>query len=141
MNCTFWRPENQTVDSQNVLFIACLFQKFAEQDHANFTILTTEASEKVKFCHSRMPVIFTRESDALEWLKGQNPREGLKLLKPVKNVAYHHVSSFVNNTKNNSEECITEIEDKVNLKRATASAQMSITGFLRKEKAPKVEES
>jgi putative SOS response-associated peptidase YedK len=78
-----------------------------------FTILTTEANERLKELHDRMPVIIPPGSRRL-WL--DSPAEDAKrlfeLLRPseAKLLDYFEVSRFVNSPQNNSPECVEPVK-------------------------------
>ncbi len=80
------------------------------QDLDTFTILTTSANRKTRSVHDRMPVILSPESEE-RWL---DPEEKYfdDLLGPYPGNAMKMfpVTNFVNNIKNDSEECLQEAE-------------------------------
>jgi putative SOS response-associated peptidase YedK len=72
------------------------------------TIVTTAANEFIRPLHNRMPAII-RTEDFQKWLNKDAESETLKkLLQPFPNhnLEMYRVSTFVNNPKNESEECI-----------------------------------
>ncbi|MBI4380286.1 MAG: SOS response-associated peptidase [candidate division NC10 bacterium] len=73
------------------------------------TIITTEANELLKPIHDRMPVILTREAEAV-WLDptSQDPAWLLPLLKPYpsEEMEIYQVSTRVNNPDRDGPECI-----------------------------------
>ena len=78
-----------------------------------YTIITTDANEKLKQLHNRMPVILLKE-EWNEWLDPNNhDTDSLKdLLRPYPDdtVDYHRVSQKVNNAENNSSELIEPVD-------------------------------
>ena len=72
------------------------------------TIITTEANELLKPIHDRMPVILTREAEAV-WLDPttEDPARLLPFLKPyaVQDMVAYPVSPRVNNPSHDSPEC------------------------------------
>ena len=72
-----------------------------------FTIITKQSNENLNFIHHRMPIIFSfneandyLNSDLSEYLS-------LNFASEIEDdLLFHKVSKFVNNPKNNSEECI-----------------------------------
>jgi putative SOS response-associated peptidase YedK len=73
---------------------------------SSFTIITTEASEKIQPIHNRMPVIFEMENEK-RWLdENLLPEDAIQLLKPYhkENLIAYPISTAVNNPRNNSEE-------------------------------------
>ena len=77
------------------------------------TIITTEANELQKPIHDRMPVILTRESEAV-WLDPaiQEPARLLPLLKPypAEEMEAYPVSARMNNPSHDGPECIEPLE-------------------------------
>jgi len=77
------------------------------------TIITTEANELLKPIHDRMPVILTREAEAV-WLDPtiQDPERLLPLLMPylTEEMEVYPVSAKVNNPENDGPECIKPLE-------------------------------
>jgi len=73
------------------------------------TIITTEANELLKPIHDRMPVILTREAEAV-WLDptSQDPARLLPLLKPYpsEEMEIYQVSTRVNNPDRDGPQCI-----------------------------------
>ena len=75
------------------------------------TILTTTPNSLMRPIHNRMPVIIEPE-DFEMWLDpGPQPNEALHLLRPFspENMAAYPVSTFVNNPRNESPDCITPL--------------------------------
>ncbi|MGQ9614828.1 MAG: SOS response-associated peptidase [Spirochaetota bacterium] len=74
-----------------------------------FTIITTQANERLKELHERMPVIIPPEKREL-WLNPGNKDIDLliDLLRPLpeKELDFYEVSRIVNSPENNSPECI-----------------------------------
>ncbi len=79
------------------------------------TIVTTEANELLKPIHDRMPVILTREAEAL-WLDPtiQDPPRLLPLLTPYppEEMEVHTVSTWVNNPAHDSPACIEALPER-----------------------------
>ncbi len=76
------------------------------------TIITTEANELLKPIHDRMPVILTRQAEAI-WLDPtiQDPAQLLPLLTPypAHEMTAYAVSTKLNNPTNDSAECIEPV--------------------------------
>jgi len=74
-----------------------------------FTIITTNANEKMRKLHDRMPVVI-RPGRREEWLDPENKDTSrlLELLVPLPDdeIEFYEVSRIVNSPKNNSPECI-----------------------------------
>lgn len=79
----------------------------------SFTIITTEANEKMEDVHDRMPVILD-EDEYDEWLNPENDnKDNLKsLLDPVESetIQMHPVSKSVNNPSYDQEQCLEPVE-------------------------------
>ena len=73
------------------------------------TIISTEANDLLKPIHDRMPVILSREAEAI-WLDPtiQEPAKLLRLLKPypAEEIEVYPVSRLVNSPRNETPECI-----------------------------------
>lgn len=78
-----------------------------KQSRLTCTIITTKPSTELRHIHNRMPVILAKDRID-EWIDcSQQNKKALNLLKPYTNIlAYHPVSTFVNDYVNNSEKCI-----------------------------------
>lgn len=78
------------------------------------TIITTDANDTLRPIHHRMPVIIPPESYDL-WLDREidEPEALLPLLRPRPNDEFraYPVSTFVNNARNEAEECIKPLVD------------------------------
>lgn len=73
------------------------------------TIITTEANELLKIIHDRMPVILTREDEAIRLDPSiQDPASLLPLLKPYQSedIEFYPVSTWVNNPAHDSPQCV-----------------------------------
>ncbi len=79
----------------------------------SYTIITKEAQKDLATIHNRMPVILPQEH-LDEWLKTENSSvsEALKLAKNSKpTFEKYPVSFLVNSVKNNSPDCILQVEE------------------------------
>ncbi|NXY20587.1 HMCES protein, partial [Atrichornis clamosus] len=87
-----------------------------------YTIITVDASKDVSFIHHRqvragkgvagMPAILDGDEAIRKWLDfAEVPtQEAIKLIQPTENIVFHPVSTFVNNIRNNTPECLAPIE-------------------------------
>ncbi|NXL93110.1 HMCES protein, partial [Alectura lathami] len=86
-----------------------------------YTIITVDASKDVSFIHHRqvsaagpltMPAILDGDEAIRKWLDfAEVPtQEAVKLIRPTENIVFHPVSTFVNNMRNNTPECVAPIE-------------------------------
>jgi len=76
-----------------------------------FTIITTDACEKLRIIHDRMPAVIM-PVDIETWFDDNLPvNEIERLIKPVDDneIDFYPVSEFVNSPKNNSEKCLERI--------------------------------
>ncbi|NWI63888.1 HMCES protein, partial [Todus mexicanus] len=90
-----------------------------------YTIITVDASKDLSFIHHRqgwalaltalsprMPAILDGDEAIRKWLDfAEVPtQEAVKLIQPTENIVFHPVSTFVNNIRNNTPECVARIE-------------------------------
>ncbi|XP_062977418.1 abasic site processing protein HMCES [Elgaria multicarinata webbii] len=106
----------------------------------SFTIITVDASKGVSSIHHRMPAILDGDEAVGKWIDfGEVPtQEALRLICPTENLAFHPVSTIVNNARNNTPECIlpVELDLKKDIK-VSASSKMMLNWL--KNKSPKKE--
>ncbi len=93
-----WHPKDATTsgDAQN------------GEPLRTFTIITTEANQKLQELHNRMPVIIPLDKREL-WLNPDaNPEDLMDMLVPFASseIDFHEVSRMVNSPQNNSSQCI-----------------------------------
>jgi putative SOS response-associated peptidase YedK len=78
-----------------------------------FTILTTDANDRLRALHDRMPVIIPSGARKL-WLDStaEDVKPLFELLKPSEEnlLDYHEVSRFVNSPQNNAPECVEPVK-------------------------------
>lgn len=77
-----------------------------------YTIITVNASKDMSFIHHRMPAILDGDEAIRKWLDFAevSTQEAVKLIQPTENIVFHPVSTFVNNVRNNTPECVAPIE-------------------------------
>ncbi|XP_054834669.1 abasic site processing protein HMCES [Eublepharis macularius] len=115
--------EDEEPKGQRLLTMAGIFDCWEPPNGGealySYTIITVNASESVSFIHNRMPAILDGEEAVGKWLDfAEIPtQEALKLIHPTQNLAFHPVSSIVNNSRNNTPECIVPIQ--LDLKKET----------------------
>ncbi|XP_048877940.1 abasic site processing protein HMCES [Brienomyrus brachyistius] len=94
-----------------------------------YTIITVNASPGLQSIHHRMPAVLDGEEEVRKWLDYGEVRslDALKLLQPKDKLTFHPVSSFVNNARNNSPECLQPFEpgSKKTQTSASSKAMMS----------------
>lgn len=106
------QPVYITLKSREPFSFAGLWETWSSpegQEIKSCTIITTEANELLKPIHDRMPVILTREAEAV-WLDPtiQDPERLLSLLKPypAEEMEVYPVNLRVNDPGNDDPECI-----------------------------------
>ncbi|XP_039971408.1 abasic site processing protein HMCES [Xiphias gladius] len=77
-----------------------------------YSIITVSASSNLQNIHHRMPAILDGEEEVRRWLDFGEVRslEALRLLQSKNILTFHPVSSLVNNTRNNSPECLQPLD-------------------------------
>lgn len=117
-----WKKEGITkipirfkLKQQNIFSLAGLYSTYIKEDGNKLhtcTVITTNPNNLMEPIHNRMPVILTKETEQI-WL---NPKEqDLDLLSSLlipydsKKMEAYKVSTIVNNTRNESRECIIPI--------------------------------
>lgn len=113
-----------------------------------YSVITVNASPNLENIHDRMPAILDGEEEVRRWLDFGEVKslDALKLLQSKDILTFHPVSSLVNNSRNNSPECLQPVD--LNSKKEakpTASSKMMM-GWLTssapaKRKAPSTCES
>nr|XP_048272506.1 abasic site processing protein HMCES isoform X2 [Myodes glareolus] len=74
----------------------------------SYSIITVDSCKGLSDIHSRMPAILDGEEAVSKWLDfGEvTTQEALKLIHPIDNITFHPVSQVVNNSRNNTPECL-----------------------------------
>ncbi|XP_036987559.2 abasic site processing protein HMCES isoform X2 [Artibeus jamaicensis] len=90
----------------------------------SYTIITVDSCKGLNDIHHRMPAILDGEEAVSKWLDfGKiSTQEALKLIHPTENVIFHPVSHVVNNSRNNTPECLIPV-DLLIKKAATQSTE------------------
>ncbi|XP_016402908.1 embryonic stem cell-specific 5-hydroxymethylcytosine-binding protein-like, partial [Sinocyclocheilus rhinocerous] len=80
-----------------------------------YTVITVDASPNLQSIHDRMPAVLDGEDEVRRWLDFGEVKslEAMKLLHPNSSLTFHPVSSLVNNSRNNSPECLQPVEPSV----------------------------
>ncbi|XP_038267357.1 abasic site processing protein HMCES isoform X2 [Dermochelys coriacea] len=106
-----------------------------------YTIITVDASKGLSDIHNRMPAILDGDEAIRKWLDFTevSTQEALRLIHSTENIAFHPVSTIVNNSRNNTPECLAPIGlgPKTETKVSTSSKMM--LDWV-KNKSPKKEE-
>ncbi|NWZ95501.1 HMCES protein, partial [Nesospiza acunhae] len=120
-----------------------------------YTIITVDASKDVSFIHHRqvragkgvagMPAILDGDEAIRKWLDfAEVPtQEAVKLIQPTENIVFHPVSTFVNNIRNNTPECVAPIELGVRKEVKATPSNKGMLGWLKKsqESSPQKKEN
>lgn len=74
----------------------------------SYSIITVDSCRGLSDIHSRMPAILDGEEAVSKWLDFGEvaTQEALKLIHPIDNITFHPVSPVVNNSRNNTPECL-----------------------------------
>ncbi|XP_054879704.1 abasic site processing protein HMCES [Poeciliopsis prolifica] len=95
-----------------------------------YSVITVNASPNLQSIHDRMPAILDGEDEVRRWLDFGEVRslDAIKLLQSKDVLTFHPVSSFVNNSRNNSPECLQPVDpnSKKEIK-PTASSKMMMS--------------
>lgn len=92
-----------------------------------YSVITVPASPKLQSIHDRMPAILDGEEEVRRWLDFGEVKcqDALKLLQSKDVLTFHPVSTLVNNTRNNSPECLQPLDLKSKKEpKPTASSKM-----------------
>ncbi|XP_068108804.1 abasic site processing protein HMCES [Hyperolius riggenbachi] len=133
-------------DGRRLLTMAGLFDCWETPNGGDplysYTVITVDACKTMDFIHDRMPAILDGDEEIQKWLDfGEVPtNEALKLIHPIENITYHPVSSIVNNSRNNSPECIVPIILKSKQEPVLNASGKKMLQWLQ-NKSPKKEES
>lgn len=114
----------------------------------SYSIITVNASPKLENIHHRMPAILDGEEEVRRWLDFGEVKslDALKLLQSKDILTFHPVSSLVNNSRNNSPECLQPMDlGSKKEPKPTASGEMMRNWLKRstptKRKEPSASES
>ncbi|XP_035244013.1 abasic site processing protein HMCES [Anguilla anguilla] len=95
-----------------------------------YTVITVNSSPSLQSIHDRMPAVLDGEEEVRRWLDFGEVRslDALKLLQSKDTLTFHPVSSFVNNSRNNSPECLQPLEPGNNKElRPSASSKLMMS--------------
>ncbi|XP_027719715.1 embryonic stem cell-specific 5-hydroxymethylcytosine-binding protein [Vombatus ursinus] len=78
----------------------------------SYTVITVDSCKALSDIHHRMPALLDGEEAIAKWLDfGEVPiYEALKVIRPVDNITFHPVSTIVNNSLNNTPQCLEPVE-------------------------------
>lgn len=112
-----WKRQNKklvqayyiTPANANAMFFAGIFRPAADSSSKpEASIITTSASSAMSEVHDRMPVILSSQNEAMAWLQENDKQTLTQLMQPASNDALNFtaVSSYVNKSSNEGEQCI-----------------------------------
>ncbi|KAI7794783.1 abasic site processing protein HMCES isoform X2 [Triplophysa rosa] len=80
-----------------------------------YTVITVDASPNIQCIHDRMPAVLDGEEEVRRWLDFGEVKslEAMKLLQSKSCLSFHPVSSLVNNSRNNSLECLQPVDPTI----------------------------
>ncbi|XP_068576245.1 abasic site processing protein HMCES [Cebidichthys violaceus] len=95
-----------------------------------YSVITVNASMNLESIHDRMPAVLDGEEEVRRWLDFGEVKslDAMKLLQSKNSLTFHPVSSLVNNSRNNSPECLQPVD--LNSKKEpkpTASSKMMMS--------------
>ncbi|XP_048212327.1 abasic site processing protein HMCES [Perognathus longimembris pacificus] len=102
-------------DSWRLLTMAGIFDCWEPPEGGDllysYTIITVDSCRALSDIHHRMPAILDGEEAVSKWLNfGEvSSQEALKLIHPTENITFHPVSPVVNNSGNNTPECLVPV--------------------------------
>ncbi|XP_051528950.1 abasic site processing protein HMCES [Myxocyprinus asiaticus] len=95
-----------------------------------YTVITVDASPNIQSIHDRMPAVLDGEDEVRRWLDFGEVKslEAMKLLQPKSSLTFHPVSSLVNNSRNNSPECLQPVDPTIKkTPKPSASSKMMMS--------------
>ncbi|XP_077581685.1 abasic site processing protein HMCES [Stigmatopora nigra] len=108
-----------------------------------YTVITVNASPNLQGIHDRMPAVLAGEEQVRRWLDFGEVKssDALKLLQSEDTLTYHPVSSLVNNSRNNTPECLQPVDlNQKKEPKPTASSKLMMSwlqnGSSKKRKEP-----
>ncbi|XP_042130429.1 abasic site processing protein HMCES isoform X2 [Peromyscus maniculatus bairdii] len=106
----------------------------------SYSIITVDSCRGLSDIHNRMPAILDGEEAVSKWLNfGEvTTQEALKLIHPIDNITFHPVSSVVNNSRNNTPECLAPADLVVKKEPKTSGSSQKMMQWLA-TKSPKKE--
>nr|XP_045241588.1 abasic site processing protein HMCES isoform X2 [Macaca fascicularis] len=141
-------PENweKVWDNWRLLTMAGIFDCWEPPEGGDvlysYTIITVDSCKGLSDIHHRMPAILDGEEAVSKWLDfGEvSTQEALKLIQSTENITFHAVSSVVNNSRNNTPECLAPVDLVVKKElKASGSSQRMLQWLA--TKSPKKEDS
>lgn len=92
----------------------------------SYSVITVDSSPALSWLHDRMPAILTSDEEIEQWLNFEDIplNKAVSCIRPVTCIESHPVSTVVNNSRNNTAECVKMI-DLSKPKKCAASTFMS----------------
>uniref|UniRef100_A0A2K5NCE4 Abasic site processing protein HMCES n=1 Tax=Cercocebus atys TaxID=9531 RepID=A0A2K5NCE4_CERAT len=143
-----YSPENweKVWDNWRLLTMAGIFDCWEPPEGGDvlyfFFFFTVDSCKGLSDIHHRMPAILDGEEAVSKWLDfGEvSTQEALKLIHSTENITFHAVSSVVNNSRNNTPECLAPVDLVVKKElKASGSSQRMLQWLA--TKSPKKEDS
>ncbi|XP_061542935.1 abasic site processing protein HMCES isoform X2 [Phycodurus eques] len=95
-----------------------------------YSVITVNASPNLHSIHDRMPAVLAGEEEVRRWLDFGEVKsvDALKLLQSQDILTYHPVSLLVNNSRNNSPECLQPVDlNQKKVPKQTASSKVMMS--------------
>ncbi|XP_036595148.1 abasic site processing protein HMCES isoform X2 [Trichosurus vulpecula] len=108
--------EEEVWDDWRLLTMAGIFDRWDPPNGGeplySYTVITVDSCKALSDIHHRMPALLDGEEAIAKWLDfGEVPiQEALKVIRPVENITFHPVSTVVNNSLNNTPQCLEPVE-------------------------------
>jgi len=95
-----------------LMVMAGLYEKHGDEFH--YAVITTRCAKDIGWLHDRMPVILDTEEKIDLWISGDYSTEKgklLNLLQPLAGLECYAVPEIVNSFRNDSADCLRELDD------------------------------
>ena len=113
----------------NIIYLAGLYKSEIDEigfEYKSMTIITTEANKDINFIHDRMPIIFNKHQQAIDYLNGISIK---KIMDKNLEMKFFLVGDLVNNLNNISKDNIIP-RDEINYNK---NGNLLIKNFFKKE--------
>ncbi|XP_075406226.1 abasic site processing protein HMCES isoform X2 [Tenrec ecaudatus] len=131
-------------DNWRLLTMAGIFDCWAPPEGGDtlysYTIITVDSCKGLNDIHHRMPALLDGDEAVSKWLDfGEvSTQEALKLIHPTENITFHPVSSLVNNSRNNTSQCLAPVDILVKKESKASGSSQKMLQWLA-TKSPKKE--
>ncbi|XP_012860006.2 abasic site processing protein HMCES [Echinops telfairi] len=132
-------------DNWRLLTMAGIFDCWAPPEGGDtlysYTIITVDSCKGLNDIHHRMPALLDGDEAVSKWLDfGEvSTQEALKLIHPTENITFHPVSSLVNNSRNNTPQCLAPVDILVKKELKASGSSQKMLQWLA-TKSPKKED-